>query len=185
MHHPTIRAALFRNGSGVGCPQFGAANEVDEHRRVALAALAGSTAAPEKKLFGLAVGRDRRADVRVWADVREMRCDNVDAAAMRCARTTKLLGVESDVFLRFDKDLLVAIDAVASVARDDATHRYHSLEQDVIASYGPAHEQSALGELEKAGRVASVWRFRELAIDLSVFAVGDGPRLRVQVRALR
>ena len=187
IHHPAIRSALFRNGGGVGCPQLGSTSEVDEHRKAALAGLSGSTAAPEKKLFGVAVGRDGRASVRAWAEARELRCDNVpgDDDAMRCARTTKLLGVESDIFLRFHKDTLVALDAVATVPGSDAKAAYQSVENDVSSSYGPAHEKTELGELEKAGRVASVWRFRELAVDVSVFAVGDGPRLRLQVRALR
>ncbi len=107
---------------------------------------------------------------------------------MRCARTTKLLGaVESDVYLRFTGDKLVAVDAVGSVPGGDVDSAYRAVQQDVIASYGPAHDQSSLGDVNghKLGRVASTWRFAELAIDVSVFAVGDAPRVRVQVRSLR
>jgi hypothetical protein len=186
MHHPSIRAALSRNGGAVGCPHFGPSSEVDEARRTALAGLSGSTAAPEKKVFGLAVGRDARSEVTTWAEARGVRCDKVAGDdAMRCSQTAKLLGVESDIFLRFDKDKLIALDAVATVPREGAKGAYESVEHDVADAFGPAHEHSALGDLEKAGRVASVWRFRELAVDVSVFAVGDNPRLRQQIRSLR
>lgn len=186
MHHPRVRSVLFGKGGAAGCPQFGAAAEVDGRRNNALAALAGLTAAPQKRLFGLAVGRDTRADVSAWADARGVRCDNVDGEAIRCARTTKLLGVvESDIYLRFASDRLVAVDAVGTVPGGDANAAYRTVEQDVAANYGPAHNQSSVGDVSKAGRVASAWRFAELAIDVSVFAVGDAPRVRVQLRSLK
>jgi hypothetical protein len=185
MHHPRVRTLLFGKTGAAACPHFAAGPDLDEKRRTALAGLAGTTAAPEKRLFGLAIGRDARKDVRAWADGRKLRCDNVDGDAMRCARSTAVLGVESDLYLRFAGETLVAIDAVGSAPADDPMRAYRAVHDDIAANYGPAHDETTVGDVAKAGRVASVWRFAELAIDVSVFSTGDAPRVRMQLRWLR
>jgi len=185
MHHPRVRAVLFGASGAAGCPHLGSGSDVEAQRRVALAALAGTTEAPQKRLLGLAIGRDARSDVRAWADARKLRCDNIDDGAMRCARAVGVLGVESDLYLRFAGDTLVALDAVGVASGDDPMRAYRAVHDDVVASYGPAHDQSAIGEVGKTGRVASVWRFAQLAIDVSLFSAGDAPRLRMQLRWLR
>jgi hypothetical protein len=176
---------LFGKTGAAACPHFASGPELDDKRTAALAGLAGTTAAPEKRPFGLAIGRDARKDVLAWADGRKLRCDNVDGDAMRCARTTSVLGVESDLYLRFKGETLVAIDAVGSAPAEDPMRAYRAVHDDLVANYGPAHDETAIGDVTKAGRVASVWRFAELAIDVSVFSAGDSPRVRMQLRWLR
>jgi hypothetical protein len=171
LHVPAVR----RLGLGADkCPRLGPGSALEDARKAAMKPLAGAIKAPTETAFGLVVGKDDRAAVKKWAESHSIVCDDVDGVALRCGKTTSLLGIGSDVFFRFDRDRLVGLDAIGTVP--DSKPSFLALRESLTKTFGRAHDES---------EIASRWRFSDLAVDLSTFAVSDGARLRLQVRSIQ
>jgi hypothetical protein len=175
LHVPAVR----RLGLGAEkCPRLGPGSALEDARKLAMKPLAGATKAPKEAAFGLVVGKDDRAAVKKWADSHAIVCNDVDSVALRCGRTTSLLGIGSDVFFRFDGDRLVGLDAIGIVPPAEGSSKppFLALRETLTKTFGHAHDES---------EIASRWRFSDLAVDLSTFSVSDGARLRLQVRSIQ
>ncbi|MGZ3455281.1 MAG: hypothetical protein ACXVEF_37100, partial [Polyangiales bacterium] len=94
--------------------------------------------------------------------------------ALRCGRTTSILGIGSDVFFRFDADRLVGLDAIGSVA--DAKSPFLAVREALTKTFGRPHDES---------EISSKWRFSDLAVDLSTLSLSDGARIRLQLRSIK
>lgn len=180
VHVPQVRRAL---GVRDACPVLHGA-DLEKARKQALAPLAGSAPSPTHSALGFVVGAESRAAVRKWADAQGVACSDVDGVALRCAGATGILAIPADAFFRFDADRLVGVDALARAADLGA---YRDARKSLSASFGPPHDDTGSEALAQApaGRVASRWRFADLAIDVSAFSIGDGLRVRLQLRALQ
>lgn len=190
VHLPPLRRTLEVQGR---CPAIdrkggdaprGPALEVA--RRAALAPLAGDATAPPLSIAGLPIDGATRAAVRAWAEKRGISCADVDGVAIRCGAASAFLGTPADGFFRFDGERLVGIDAVGSLASTDLGP-FEAARAALAQTLGAPHEEHPAKDwaTSKVARVSSVWRFRDLAVDVSAFVVGDARRVRLQVRSLR
>ncbi len=186
LHLPRVRGLFGVQGR---CPAIGkvaSGPDLEAARRAAVAPLAGETTAPGLAVSGLVLGESTRAAVRAWAKQGDLRCEDVDGVALRCGEAKALLPIPTDGFFRFDDDRLVGIDAVGALPSADLA-AFDAARSTLVQTFGAPHHEDRGSDWEKSkvGRVGSGWRFRDLAVDLSAFVVGDTRRMRLQVRLLR
>jgi hypothetical protein len=183
--HPQL---LRRFGSADRCPHLAKGAELEEARKKAVASLAGEGAAPTTNVLGFAVGKATKPEILAWALANSVTCSDVDGVALRCAvLASATVPVAGGVFYRFDGPRLVGIDLIAPAANDaEASSLFQRIRSKTTETFGTPHTDDNAKDLASApaGRLASSWRFKDLAVDVSAFRGLDGTRLRLQARAL-
>lgn len=183
--HPQL---LRRLGRVDGCPHLARGAELEDARRSAVAPLSGESPAPTTSILGFAVGKATKSEILAWAAASSVSCADVDGVALRCrVLASATVPVAGGVFYRFDAARLVGIDLIAPAANEaEAASLFQRIRAQTAETFGTPHSEDLAKDLASApaGRLASRWRFRDLALDVSAFHGLDGARLRLQARAL-
>lgn len=200
-HLPFARSFLAAAG---GCPAaFARASpaELEKTRGEAMKPLRSDRVAASHSALRFTLGTTTKSEILSWADgtagAGAACSEEMKGAAVRCkgvgpdAVHAPAPGLAfSDVFFRFDpQGTLVAVDGMHDGATADQSVHYfeaasHKLEADFgapIPSPMPTPETLA----EPFSRAAFEYRFRDLAVDLTVTNLGDrGVVVREQYRAI-
>ncbi len=200
-HLPFARSLLAAAG---GCPAaFARATpaELEKTRGEAMKPLRSDRVAAGHAALRFTLGTSTKSEVLAWSDGAEgagaVCSEEMKGAAIRCkgvgsdAVHAPAQGLAfSDVFFRFDpKGTLVAVDGMHDGAPADQAIQYfeaasHKLETDFGAP-NPSPMPTAELLAEPFSRAAFEYRFRDLAVDLTVTNLGDrGVVVREQYRAI-
>jgi hypothetical protein len=197
-HLPFARSFLAAAG---GCPAaFARASpaELEKTRGEAMKALRSDRVATGHGALRFTLGASTKSEVLDWADASGAACtEEMKGAAVRC----KNVGADavhapaqglafSDVFFRFDpKHTLVAVDAMHDGAPvGQAIHYFEAASRKLESDFGPPTPTpmpTPESLAEPFTRSAFEYRFRDLAVDLTVTNLGDkGIVVREQYRAI-
>ncbi len=183
--HPQL---LRRLGRSDACPLLARGPELEDARKKAVAPLSGEALAPTTSFLGFAVGKATKSDILAWAAASSVTCSEVDGVGLRCSvLASATVPVAGGVFYRFDAARLVGIDLIAPAGTEtEAASLFQRIRAKTAETFGTPHSEDVAKDLASApaGRLASRWRFRDLALDVSAFHGLDGARLRLQARAL-
>ncbi len=167
-HVPLLR----RFFPAVGCPVARDAQSLEAGRAAAVAPLRGDGKAPHRTFVGYTLGRtppEALPAACVW---------EIPRGLARCPAAGMLT-------VRFDGRAMVGLDRQSErLPIVDALRDFSERKQALVTSLGAAHEMSGAVDREALARpyaqTSIRYRFRDVAVELSVTNLGDGLVVREQ-----